>query len=42
MAGFAFDANGSYTVPLILAASMMGVAAVVLLTLPRFQKTAVS
>jgi MFS family permease len=42
MAGFAFDANGSYTVPLILAASMMGVAAVVLLTLPRFQRTAAS
>ncbi|MDQ0642796.1 MFS transporter [Microbacterium murale] len=38
MAGFAFDATGTYSIPLIVAASMMAVAAVVLLTLPRFSK----
>ncbi|WP_347977113.1 MFS transporter [Microbacterium sp. ProA8] len=35
-AGFAFDATGSYDIPLITAASMMVVATVILLTLPRF------
>jgi len=37
-AGFAYDATGSYNTPLIVAASMMGVAAVILLTLPRFSR----
>ncbi|MCC4909203.1 MFS transporter [Microbacterium sp. cx-59] len=37
-AGFAFDGTGSYTIPLILAAVMMGIAAVILLTLPRFSR----
>ncbi len=37
-AGFAFDATGSYSIPLITAASMMVVATVILLTLPRFSK----
>ncbi|UOR01884.1 MFS transporter [Leucobacter allii] len=39
-AGFAYDATGSYGVPLVVAASMMGVAAVILLTLPRFPRSA--
>lgn len=37
-AGFAYDATGSYSTPLIVAASMMAVAAVILLTLRRFSK----
>jgi predicted MFS family arabinose efflux permease len=37
-AGFAFDATGSYDIPLITAASMMVIATVILLTLPRFSK----
>lgn len=40
VAGFVFDATASYDIPLILAASMMAVAAVVLLTLPRFTRDA--
>lgn len=40
MAGFSFDATGSYNLPLVVAASMMAVAAIVLLTLPRFPKEA--
>lgn len=39
VAGFTFDATGSYSVPLIMAASMMVVAAIILLTLPRFEKS---
>ncbi|MBD3942738.1 MFS transporter [Microbacterium sp. NEAU-LLC] len=40
VAGFTFDATGSYSIPLVVAASMMVVAAVILLTLPRFTKEA--
>lgn len=38
VAGFLFDAQGSYATPLVMAASMMAVAAVLLLLLPRFTK----
>lgn len=37
-AGFMFDANKSYDIPLIVAATMMAVAAVILLTLPRLNR----
>ncbi|WP_313823284.1 MFS transporter [Citricoccus sp.] len=36
VAGFFFDAQGSYSSPLVIAASMMAVTAVLLLTLPKF------
>ncbi|MEV4901974.1 MFS transporter [Citricoccus sp. NPDC055426] len=38
VAGFLFDAQGSYSSPLVIAASMMAIAAVLLLTLPKFTK----
>ncbi|MEO9247737.1 MFS transporter [Citricoccus nitrophenolicus] len=38
VAGFFFDSQGSYSSPLVMAASMMAVAAILLLTLPKFTK----
>lgn len=38
VAGFLFDAQGTYSTPLILAATMMVVAAALLFTLPKYRK----